>query len=131
MLFVTVIVACVAEGEVLFVFVAWITFVVWVLRMDIEVVEITKLIVVGLMLDVGESVLGLDGVLIVDNDVFVLSGLVVVDLVFDAGFVVIAVVEASVVTWVVKFIVDWPVTVDCVVEVAASATFEVDPLVEV
>ena len=83
------------------------------------------------MLDVGESVLGLDWVLIVSNDVFVLTRLVVVDLVFDEGFVGIAVVETSVMTWVVKLIADWPVIVDCVVEVAASATFEVDPLVEV
>ena len=99
--------------------------------MDIEVVEITKLVVVGLMLDVRESVLGLDWVLIVDNDVFVLTRLVVVDAVFDAGFVVIDVVETSVVTWVLKFVVDWPVTVYWVVEVTASATFEVDPSLNV
>ena len=82
--------------------------------MDIEVVEITKLVVVGLMLDVGESVLGLDWVLIVDIDVFVLTRLVVVDLVLDAGFVVIAVVETSVATlaWVVKSVVNRPRTVD-------------------
>ena len=83
------------------------------------------------MLDVGESVLGLDWVLIVSNDVFVLTRLVVVDLVFDEGFVGIAVVETSVMTWVVKLIADWPVIVDWVVEVAASAPFVGNPSVEV
>ena len=87
-------------------FVFWFTLVVWVLCVDIEVIEITKLVVVGLMLDVGESVLGLEWVLIVAKDVFVPTRLVVVDLVFDAVVVVIAVVETSVVTWVVNFIVD-------------------------
>ena len=101
--------------------------------MDVEVVEIAKLVVVGLMLDVGESVLGLDWVLIVDDDVFVPTTLVVVDLVFEAGFVVIAVVETSVATlaWVVKSVVNWPRTVDWVVEMEASSTFVVDPSVEV
>lgn len=100
--------------------------------MDIEVVEINRVVAVGLILNVGRAVIGVDWIYVV----FVITRFLVVEWVFNMGFVVIVIIETSVVNCVFKLsvkviVVDWPFILGWVVKGEAGVMVVVCASVEV